>query len=94
MKKLEIQENVLMGQIIFDGKTMKKDEVSSRINWLIINCLKKIAVDESGWDALYQDPDDKRYWELTFPNGEIHGGGAPRLGNVALGESVKSKYNI
>jgi hypothetical protein len=33
----------------------------------------------NGWNALYRDPNDCRYWELTYPEGELHGGGPPQL---------------
>jgi hypothetical protein len=28
---------------------------------------------------LYQDPDDLRYWEFSYPHAEMHGGGPPML---------------
>lgn len=31
------------------------------------------------WTVLYQDPQDKRYWEFHYPEGELHGGGPPSL---------------
>lgn len=94
MKKIDISETELTGSIILDGKTVKKDDVFMRINWLRNNYLKEIAVDESGWEVLYQDPNDSRYWELTFPDSESHGGGAPKLSYVKLSETIKSKYKI
>lgn len=94
MKRLNKQETELVGQIIFDGKFSKKDNVYQRIIWLRNNYLKELAVDESGWEILYQDPYDHRYWELTFPDSEAHGGGAPKLSSVELNEPIKKKYKI
>lgn len=94
MKKIDEQETELIGQIIFDGKSVKKDAVCKRINWLRNNHFNEIATDESGWEALYQDPDDNRYWELTFPDSESHGGGAPKLRHVLLDDKIKLKYKI
>jgi len=41
--------------------------------------LELISADESGWLKLYQDPEDKRYWQLSFEHGEMQGGGPPSL---------------
>jgi hypothetical protein len=38
---------------------------------------------EGGWRQLYLDPRDGRRWELTFPQGSLHGGGPRRLECVA-----------
>jgi hypothetical protein len=50
-----------------------------RIYALIATHLRKLATDWRGWESLYEDPTDGRYWELTFPHGEMHGGGPPEL---------------
>lgn len=93
MKELAPQENILIGKIIFDGKSAKKDETYLRITWLKNSYLKEVATDESGWEVLYQDPKDNRYWKLTFPESEEHGGGAPILKNISF-EQAKSKFTF
>ena len=45
------------------------------------------------WDTLYRDPADHRLWELTYPKGEMHGGGYPRLSYIS-NEEAASKYGI
>ena len=55
------------------------DPVDERIMWLVSRCLTPIAIAEGGWVQLYRDPRDGRYWELTFPQGSLHGGGPRRL---------------
>lgn len=37
----------------------------------------KIA--SADWAVLYQDPLDKRYWELNYPQSHLQGGGSPSL---------------
>ena len=69
----------------------KAFEVQKRIYWLKTNYLKKLV--DKGWEVLYIDTDDNRFWELTYPNGEIHGGGAPLLKNINK-DIVLSKYGI
>jgi hypothetical protein len=69
------------------------DDVFRRINHLTSNYLNKITTDESGWDTLYQDPEDKRYWEKVYLDSGAHGGGLPSLINISL-EKAKAKYNF
>ena len=64
------------------------DETSKRIEELISNHLIKIATNETGWDILFQDPADSRYWELTYPHSEWHGGGPPLLKNLSKDEVI------
>ena len=64
---------------------------ASRIAWLTATALTRIAQSADGWDTLYRDPADGRYWEHTYPQSELHGGGPPRLACVAL-DAVRSKY--
>jgi len=63
--------------------------VNERIYWLINNYLIKIK--DNGWERLYQDPQDHRFWELTYPKGEMYGGGPPKLSNITE-EEANNKY--
>jgi hypothetical protein len=62
-----------------------------RIEWLTTGCLEKIAA--SNWTILFRDPEDGRYWELTYPKGELQGGGPPRL-TVLSPEKAHAKYQL
>lgn len=59
------------------------DEVDRRILWLVSHRLTPVAVADRGWIQLYRDRRDGRLWELTFPQGSLHGGGPRRLECVA-----------
>ena len=61
---------------------MTLDEVDRRIFWLVTRRLVPRGIVHSGWEQLFQDPRDGRYWELTFPEGSLHGGGPRLLTNV------------
>jgi hypothetical protein len=67
------------------------DATCRRIEQLIKDQLQKIGTDISGWEPLYRDPTDDRFWELTFPQGEMHGGGPPRLAWISH-ENARQKY--
>ena len=70
MRELSPHESELVGgRTTKHGKTIE-DAVSKRIRWLVRNSLKRVAVDETGWDTLYEDLHDGRLWELIYPNSE------------------------
>lgn len=75
---------------IVDGRIVS-DATTERIMALIERTLEKVAVDNTGWETLYRDPEDGRYWELTYPEGSLHGGGPPRLTHLSL-EEARAKY--
>lgn len=73
--KLRADETELEGRWIAENGLVRADATCERIARLIINALKKVAVSEEngGWETLYQDPQDGRYWEHTYSHGEMHG---------------------
>jgi hypothetical protein len=77
--KLRADERVICGQWELVGGKVEADENCRRIEELTQRYLHEIARDPSGWDTLYVDPSDGRFWELTYPDSESHGGGPPRL---------------
>lgn len=58
------------------------DPVDARIFWLVSRRLALVGTSDGGWSQLYRDPRDGRHWELTFPQGSLHGGGPRRLALV------------
>ena len=91
--EIESNETKLIGEIIYGNGKITYNETAARINKLIKNYLVKIATDKDGWEILYQDPKDKRYWEMVFPQSELQGGGAPLLVNISE-EIAMLKFNI
>lgn len=73
-----------------DGR-LEADENCRRIEELVQRHPHEVARDSSGWIVLYQDPEDGRYWELTYDDGGAHGGGPPRLTNLSKQEA-REKY--
>jgi immunity protein 27 of polymorphic toxin system len=92
-QRLNANEDSINGEWIFRDGKMVGDSNCKRIEWLIQHHLRKIAdsIATRGWETLYRDPDDGRYWEKTYPHSEMHGGGPPRLQTIAS-EQVKGKY--
>lgn len=95
MKKLKSTEVILSGSWIYQSQEMIEDNVCKRIKWLTNNHLQKIkdSPQWGGWETLYRDPDDGRYWERTYPHGEMQGGGAPQL-RFLNDRDAKDKYDL
>lgn len=70
---------------------VEADSNCRRINELISHHLREVASDASGWDSLYVDPSDNRFWELTYPESASHGGGPPHLRHLLRSE-VRKKF--
>ncbi len=92
---LKPHETDLVGGWVFDGNHVSADPVQSRIRDLIKHSLEKVAVcpETGAWETLYRDPSDGRFWELTYPQGEMHGGGPMRLTNISAVNAVP-KYRL
>ena len=93
--KLAPIENDLVGKWVEANGRVIGDAVCTRIEWLTANHLREVAIskESGGWDALFQDPDDGRYWERTYPQSESHGGGPPRLKTLPT-DQVRAKYQL
>jgi hypothetical protein len=91
MMDIKPSETVLTGQWILQGGRPVADDVCSRILALTKSYLVEVARDASGWNALYRDPNDGRYWELSYPQGELHGGGPPQL-RCLTADEARQKY--
>lgn len=72
-------ETEIRGRWVVIDDQVEGDSACRRIDWLVSHHLKELGHDASGWDQLFVDPDDGRFWELTYPEGEQHGGGPPCL---------------
>ncbi len=86
-------ETELLGSWVNKTGSIITDDVGNRIEALISKELKEVGTSGDGWDVLYIDPSDGRYWELTYPDSDFHGGGAPRL-SFMTAEQVKAKYGV
>lgn len=89
--RLRPEETDLLGEWKVTGGVVVADATCKRIETLVEQILQKVAVDKSGWDTLYRDSEDGRYWELTYPHSSWHGGGPPRL-TCLTAEEAKAKY--
>ncbi len=90
---IDSQEIKIQGKWLLVNNHIEEDEASKRIYHLISSYLSKITTDTSGWYILYQDEGDGRYWELSYEQGELQGGGPPTLTCISL-EDIQKRYSI
>lgn len=86
---LGANETSLVGKWAMKDGRIVADDICERISALTASYLTKVA--DGNWTVLYQDPLDKRYWELSYPLGELQGGGPPALTNIHETE-VRDRY--
>lgn len=92
MAELGPEEVDLHGNwLVQTDRSVVADLTEQRIEWLTTQMLERITNDSSGWEILYRDPRDGRLWELTYPCGEMHGGGPRRLRAISRDEAA-AKY--
>ena len=87
--ELAPDEHQLVGGWVEHDGGRALDEVDRRIFWLVTRRLIPRGIAHGGWEQLYQDPRDGRYWELTFPEGSLHGGGPRRLEYITTALACK-----
>ena len=86
-------ETKIIGSWVLEDSKISADSNCERVNQLTENYLILIADDESNWETLYRDPVDGRFWERTYPQSELHGGGPPSLIIIEEGDANK-KYQV
>lgn len=86
-------ERQLVGEWEPSAIGVRAGVVAKRIEYLIANELVEVAASKDGWSVLYQDKNDKRYWELTFPSSGLHGGGPPSLTCLSA-EDAQATFSI
>ena len=84
---LRPEEYELLGSWLPRGTGVAGDSIEERIQSLIRDHLVRLGESDDGWQTLYLDPSDGRYWELSYPRSEMHGGGPARLAALTLDEA-------
>jgi hypothetical protein len=72
----------LEGKWIFRNGKIVGDEAENRIWELVENHFVRVAERDSGWVVLFNDPTNDSFWELSFPEGELQGGGPAQLTKI------------
>jgi hypothetical protein len=85
-------ETEIIGNWIFRDGRMIGDERCERVHRLTKDYLVKIGSDSTGWDTLFRDPRDNRFWERIYLQSYMHGGGPPSLRCISEAEAA-TKYS-
>ncbi len=94
MNGLEPWETSLVGQWEVVHGQVVGNEAAKRIDTLLAaGHLRRVASTDDGWTVLYQDPEDGRLWELTYPHSGWHGGGPPQM-QVVDAEEAARRYKL
>jgi hypothetical protein len=95
MTALLPHETELTGLWIEIGGQVRGDAVCDRIASLTGGILDIVQdhPTSGGWVKLYRDKEDGRYWERSYPQSELHGGGPPRLRWISDG-AVEKEYGF
>jgi len=86
-------ETYIVGKWLFDGNKMTADANCKRIEELTTSYFLKVKSSPDGWSVIFQDPLDLRYWELSYPQSEMQGGGPPMLSLVDDSVVNQPEYN-
>ena len=93
MERLRPNETALRGEWINVDGNVIGDSVSERIGQLIAIELIEVGTADDGWSTLFRDPTDGRFWELSYPLSEMHGGG-PRELKCMDPDVATQKYGV
>jgi hypothetical protein len=92
-ERLNSAETDLIGSWINGKDGLEADPIERRIGWLTKHYLREMATTPRGWDILYRDPNDDRYWELTYPRSVMQRAGPMRLTNIPK-ETARRKFGL
>jgi hypothetical protein len=81
----------IVGQWLEENGQIVGDQECRLIDQLVADHLVKRGSRDAGWTELYHDPSDGSYWELTYPQSHMHGGGPPTLTQIT-DEEVQTLY--
>lgn len=90
---IQSDEQKIIGSWTVVDTGIKADQNCERIEFLVSNFLNKITTDESGWDTLYQNPEDGKLWVLFYPDNHLHDGGPPSLKLISNSEA-QSRFSF
>jgi hypothetical protein len=80
----ELPDEITGHWIVDSNGKVTRDDAEKAIEDAINGRLTKIAARNGGWTRLYQDPSDKSYFELSFPQGGMQGAGPLHAGPILV----------
>ena len=95
MDHIDSGETEIVGKWVLKGSEIDGDEGCKRVEKLVGGYLQHVAFSPQfgAWETLFRDPTDGRYWERTYYEGHMHGGGPPSL-RVLDKQTAEQKYGL
>lgn len=93
MSEIHADEVEIRGLWFADGGRMTSDDACKRVQRLTAEYLQEVARAKRGWEKLYRDPVDGRYWEISYPFGGGQAAGPATLRCVELA-AVQERYGL
>jgi len=90
---IQSNESKICGKWVSEDGKLVADVTTKRIYHLVEKELVEVARAEDGWSVLYLDKRDDRYWELSYPDSDQHGGGPPCLESLSRDVAL-AKYKL
>jgi len=81
-----MERAILTGAWIVRDRAVVGDDVCAEIKRLLAEDLVELGRDESGWYTLFRDRRDGQFWERSYPQSELHGGGPPQLAPISTSD--------
>jgi hypothetical protein len=69
---------------VVQGSSVSAEGDAAKIDALLSAELIKLSATDGGWRTLYRHRLTGGLWELSYPQGEMHGGGPRRLRQLPL----------
>ncbi len=87
------EETEIVGNWVVIKGSVQGDERCDRVDELTRSYLERLGYspESGGWDTLFRDPTDGRFWERLYPQSYMHGGGPPAL-KLLSDDEAKEKY--
>jgi len=85
-----VDRTPLIGKWVTDNGDVIANDDCTRIEYLIENEFTKVSSSAGGWKTLFMDK-KRLYWERTYNESHLHGGGPASLIPLSKDEAI-SKY--
>lgn len=69
----------LIEEFLLKGSTVVAAGDAARTDAMLRNELVKVRDEDGGWTNLYRHKTTGTFWQLTYPNSQMHGGGPRQL---------------
>ena len=85
------RRKIIKGNWLVVDEKIVGDSICEIIENMIANNLDEVGNREGGWITLFKEKTTGKFWERTFPESNMHGGGPPQLELLSKND-IKERY--